>query len=221
MVYRWTLDRQRRLNKIAREVAGARMLDHRESEDLLKKVQAEEDRIQQERIRIKSYEDQLEQSLKSNGLALEAERQRMAGEMSELQERHRAEMEVTGRQVANLKSQLTLLYAMAIDNLPVKERRSRLVHFLTARKLTVIRDASQELGSLKFSESGSISAKESREFDGWVSWSMGDDLRLIIMDGEAREIGILKFESSTMRWLGEIYDRDIYLISGIKRNHDA
>ncbi|HDS1037374.1 TPA: hypothetical protein QDZ42_000602 [Stenotrophomonas maltophilia] len=201
-VYRWTLNSQRKLNKIAREVAGEKLLSVDEMRALLEKLKVEQERMaaeaaETERLRI--------QYLRDAGIK-DAER---ANEYAQLESVHRSSLEAANEEVrrasnraADLAWKLIYERAISIGFASSESVDDRITDFLTARPFAVLSVSGGSFGQISFLRNGAVAGSDKGLLDVWARWKIRSGRKLDVFDNSDRQIASFTWDPGSRQWRG-------------------
>jgi len=202
-VYRWTLDRQRRLNRIAREVAGEQLLSVDQTREFLEQVKLAEDAAARASREAELAKEQYLQESSARDAERATERgQEQQAHRDALERVHGALQEESNR-AADLAWKLTYERAMSVSYTDIVMAETRLRKFLMARQFMAVASG-QELGNVRFHTNSSVTHSDSENLKDWKRWDLKGDQRLIVLDEDGRQVAEFNWDPRQRIWAGYI-----------------
>lgn len=205
-VYRWTLDRQRRLNKIAREVAGEQLLSVDQSREFLEQVKLAEDVATRASREADLAKEQYLQEASARDAERAAERTREQQAHQETLERAHVALQEESSRSADLAWKLTYERAMSVGYAAMEMAERRLRAFLMARQFMAVASG-QEFGNVRFHRNGSITHSDSENLKEWKRWDLKMDKSLVVLDEDGRQVAEFNWDPGQRMWAGYIDSR--------------
>lgn len=202
-VYRWTLDRQRRLNTIAREVAGERLLSADEARAFIQQADLERNSLTSQIKQVEDNAEKLRQDVIRAERNLQEQSEQASRALAAAQEEHATNMAESSRRAAEMSWALTYEQAISLEYAPPEHSVGRMNRFLTAKEFDVVKN-SQQVGRVRFRASGAVTHSASGEFKGWKHWKLTADHRLLIMDDDDRQTTEYEWQPRLGKWVGSI-----------------
>lgn len=198
-VYRWTLDRQRRLNRIAREVAGQKLLSADESNRISSEASAS---VEAARNEAEEFKQELKMSERKAALrerefdaakhSAELEHTKQLGIVESDRERHMS-------RAADLAWRLTYERMRSLETVSSGAvRMNRIGAFLVAREFDFVKK-NQAFGPMRFGPNGVVEKSADHDV---VRWSLTNDYRLLLMNSNDNQVGDFSWDTQSAAWKG-------------------
>lgn len=202
-VYRWTLNRQRRLNRIAREVAGEQLLSVEQTRDILEKVKAAEGAAAASAREAELAKEQYLRDGSIRDAERESERQQVKFLHDQAINQKAEELRAASSRASDLGWKLIYERAMAVEFAERGAKDVRLRQFITAREFEAVA-GSAPLGPVRFHASGSLAHSGLGKLKDWKEWTLNDDQRLLILDESGRQVAEFSWIPARRLWVGWI-----------------